>query len=62
MAETPSHAAGQFCWVELIASDQAAARSFYTELFGWDTEEVPMGEDATYTMFHKGGKYTAALY
>ena len=62
MAETPKHEPGTFCWVELGSSDQNAARTFYTALFGWDTEDIPMGENSTYTMFHKGGKYTAALY
>jgi predicted enzyme related to lactoylglutathione lyase len=62
MAETQEHAPGTFCWVELASSDQAAARSFYEELFGWEAEDVSMDESATYTMFHKGGKYTAALY
>lgn len=62
MAETPQHAPGTFCWIELGSSDQDAARSFYTELFGWEAEEVPMDEESSYTMFHKGGKYTAALY
>ena len=62
MAETPQHLPGTFCWVELGSSDQDGARSFYTELFGWEAEEVPMSEDSTYTMFHKAGKYTAALY
>ncbi len=62
MADTPRHSPGTFCWVELASSNQAAARSFYTELFDWDVEEVPMTEGSTYTMFHRGGKYTAALY
>lgn len=62
MAETPEHGAGTFCWIELASSDQDAARSFYSALFGWETEEVPMSEDSSYTMFHIGGKYTAALY
>jgi predicted enzyme related to lactoylglutathione lyase len=62
MADTPKHVAGTFCWIELASSDQAAARTFYSTLFGWEAEEVPMGEDTTYTMFHRGGKYTAAMY
>ncbi|MBT8479674.1 MAG: VOC family protein [Gemmatimonadetes bacterium] len=62
MAETPNHAAGTFCWVELGSSDQGASRSFYSALFGWEVEDLPMSETSTYTMFHKGGKYTAALY
>jgi predicted enzyme related to lactoylglutathione lyase len=62
MAETPKHVAGTFCWVELGSHDQAAARSFYSTLFGWDVKESPMSGESTYTMFRKGDKYTAALY
>jgi len=62
MAEILEHEAGTFCWVELASSDQAAARSFYSALFGWEAEEVPMSEDSNYTMFRMGGKYTAARY
>jgi predicted enzyme related to lactoylglutathione lyase len=62
MADTPRHNAGTFCWVELGSTDQDRARTFYADLFGWKVEDVPMGEQGAYTMFHKGGKYTAALY
>ena len=33
---------GAFSWFELMTSDQAAAKEFYTSLFGWETEEFPM--------------------
>ena len=26
---------GMFCWIELATNDAAAAKSFYTSLFGW---------------------------
>ncbi|MFT5471477.1 MAG: putative enzyme related to lactoylglutathione lyase [Verrucomicrobiales bacterium] len=42
--------AGQFCWNELITSDTEGAKNFYTELFGWKSEEMDMGE-MVYTMF-----------
>lgn len=55
-----SHAPGEFCWVELSTSNQNAAKSFYGELFGWQAEDMPMGPDSVYTMFHIDGKYVAA--
>lgn len=62
MPETPQHAPGTFCWIELGSSDQEAARSFYTSLFGWTADDVPMDEEYSYTMFYKGDHPTAALY
>ena len=53
---TPSHAPGMFCWVELATSDQTAAKSFYTSLFGWTAEDGPMGPGAFYTLFRLHGK------
>ncbi|MGY8687344.1 MAG: VOC family protein, partial [Verrucomicrobiales bacterium] len=35
---------GEFCWNELITSDTGAAKAFYSELFGWETSEMDMGE------------------
>ena len=35
---------GNPCWADIMTSDPAATRAFYTELFGWDAEE-PDEED-----------------
>jgi hypothetical protein len=45
-----------FCWIELATSDQAAAKSFYTSLFGWTAEDSPMGPGQLYTSFRHSGK------
>jgi predicted enzyme related to lactoylglutathione lyase len=41
--------AGEFCWNELMTSDNVAAFDFYTQLFGWkilhEMEMGPMGTD-----------------
>jgi predicted enzyme related to lactoylglutathione lyase len=34
---------GAFSWCELMTTDAAAATRFYTELFGWTTEEMSTG-------------------
>ena len=39
MSEVTTHPVGNFCWAELATSDQSAAKSFYTELFGWKANE-----------------------
>jgi len=54
--------AGNFAWMELATSDQAAAKRFYTSLFGWEANDSPMGPDAVYTMFFLGGRQAGAAF
>ncbi len=42
------------CWTELHTTDPVAATAFYQSVFGWDTEDVPMGE-FTYTVVSPTG-------
>jgi predicted enzyme related to lactoylglutathione lyase len=44
---------GRFSWNELFTTDPAAAKEFYTQLFGWTTQEWPMG-DFDYTIVKAG--------
>lgn len=53
---------GRFCWVELATTDQAGAKGFYGNLFGWAPDDRPIGPDATYTMFKHGGRDAGAAY
>ena len=57
-----TYAPGTFCWADLGTPDAAAAKRFYTALFGWIAEDRPMGPDACYTMLTVGGRSVAALY
>jgi hypothetical protein len=50
---------GVFIWDELLTTDIDAAKSFYTEIFGWKTSDMDMGE-MTYTMFKRAGDVDAA--
>jgi predicted enzyme related to lactoylglutathione lyase len=45
---------GQFSWNELVTTDPAAAAKFYTQLFGWTTQEWP-APDFTYTVVRVAG-------
>ena len=48
--------ANPFVHVELHTSDLPRAREFYTKLFGWKLQDVPMpGGGGTYTMIDVGG-------
>ena len=61
MANIDKHPAGSFCWIELHTSDQPAAKSFYSSLFGWEAHDNPMGiPNDFYTMFKLQGRHPAA--
>lgn len=45
---------GKFCWYELLTSDVAGAKAFYTSLIGWGVEDMPVG-DMQYSMWTKPG-------
>lgn len=60
--ETTGYAPGTFCWVELGTSDSEGAKQFYTDLFGWDFTDNPIGTGMVYTMLKQGGKKVGALY
>lgn len=46
---------GAFSWCELMTTDVAAAKSFYTELLGWSITETPVG-DPPYHIISIGGR------
>jgi predicted enzyme related to lactoylglutathione lyase len=62
MGERERYEPGTFCWVDLMTTDSAGAKAFYGELFGWEAEDMPAGESATYTMLRLSGDYVCALY
>lgn len=61
MGERTSHAPGTFSWVDLATSDGDGAKAFYSELFGWESEDMP-GEAGTYTMFRLDGRDIAGCF
>src|SRR5436189_6393943 len=56
--EKPAPAA--FCSDELATSDQAAAIDFYSKIFGWSANNMPMGPNDFYTIFRLEGRDAAA--
>lgn len=62
MTVTNSHAPGTFSWIELGTSNTTGAKAFYTDLFGWTVNEIPMGEMGIYYIFQKSGRDAAAMY
>ena len=51
----------QIVHVEIPSADSDAQKAFYSALLGWQVNEVPMGDDFTYTMFNTGADMNVAL-
>ena len=46
--------ANPFVHIELSTTDTAKAKQFYSQLFTWKLEDMPMGPDMIYTMVQPG--------
>lgn len=57
-----AHKAGTFCWTELMTTDLAKARPFYSAVLGWTYKEVPMpGGPGPYVMPQVEGRDAAGM-
>lgn len=61
MQVVKSYPNGVFCWVELSTTDQEAAKAFYTGLFGWEVDDVPIEGGGIYSLLQIEGKNVTAL-
>ena len=61
MGERTEYAPGTFSWADLSTTDQVAAKAFYSGLFGWEAEDLPIGDDMSYSMMRLGGRAVAAI-
>ena len=61
MGERTSHPPGTISWTDLETTDQEGAKAFYGGLFGWEYEDMPVGEGATYSMAKLSGRSAAAM-
>ena len=65
MGERTSYPHGTFSWADLSTGDLEGAKRFYGELFGWEFDDVPMGDDEDampYSMAKVDGKTVAAIF
>src|SRR5579885_1585362 len=62
MTNIDHHPPGTFSWVELMTTDQNAAKNFYGSLFGWAAQDTPVAHGSFYTMFQLQGRFTGAAY
>lgn len=61
MGERTQHTPGTFSWADLNTTDQAAAKTFYSALFGWEVTDMPAGEGVVYSMAAIDGRPVAAI-
>jgi predicted enzyme related to lactoylglutathione lyase len=61
MPTRDSYTQGTPNWVDLQTSDQAAAKAFYTHLFGWLYDDQPMPDGQVYSMAVLRGHQVAAI-
>ncbi|SRR5579884_388423 len=62
MSNIEKHSPGSFCWFELGTMDSEAAKKFYSSLFGWSSQDFPMGPAGVYTIFQLNGRDVGATY
>jgi predicted enzyme related to lactoylglutathione lyase len=61
MGERTEYTPGTFSWTDLSTTDPEAAKTFYSELLGWNVVDMPAGDDNVYSMADIGGKSVAAI-
>ncbi len=62
MKKITKHTPGMFSWTDLGTTDPDAAKTFYSELFGWRFEDMPMGDAGFYSMARLEGEDAAAVF
>jgi predicted enzyme related to lactoylglutathione lyase len=61
MGERTQYAPGTFSWTDLNTTDQDAAKTFYSGLFGWEYDDQPAGEGVTYSMARQSHRMVGAI-
>lgn len=61
MGDRTNYTPGTFSWTDLTTTDQAAAKEYYSQLFGWEATDNPVGDDMYYSMMKVDGKEVAAI-
>jgi uncharacterized protein len=61
MGQRTHYTPGTFSWTDLTTPDRDAAETFYGDLFGWEAEDVPVGDRMVYSMMKLDGRHVAAI-
>jgi uncharacterized protein len=62
MGDVEHYPPGAFCWIDLGTNDAPSAKDFYGGLFGWEFDDMPTGEQGTYTVCRLRGRSVCGLY
>jgi len=62
MGEVRDYPDNTFCWIDVGTDDASAAKKFYGRLLGWEFDDLPTGEQGTYSICRLRGKAVAGLY
>lgn len=55
------HPQGLIGWVDLMTPDVEVSRTFYSDLFGWTSTDMPTPMGVDYTQFYKDGQLVAGM-
>lgn len=61
MGERTKYTPGTFSWADVTTTDQDAAKAFYSGLFAWEAEDMPVGDGVFYSMMRLDGRDVAAI-
>jgi predicted enzyme related to lactoylglutathione lyase len=61
MGERTAHKPGTVSWADLSTTDQEGAKAFYSGLFGWEADDLPVGDGAVYSMMRLSGRAVGAI-
>jgi predicted enzyme related to lactoylglutathione lyase len=61
MGTRTTYSPGTFSWTDLSTTDQAAAKEFYAQLFGWEFDDMPAGDGVMYSMAKLDGQFVGAI-
>lgn len=61
MGKRETYEPGTFSWTDLTTSDVDGAKAFYAKVFGWSYEDLPAGDEGTYSMASVDGATVAAI-
>ncbi len=53
---------GSVCWLELGTTDRNGAKNFYSNLFGWEAQDMTMGPEMVYTILRSGRNDVGGAY
>ncbi len=62
MGQVERYPSGTFCWVDLGTSDPQSAKDFYGGLFGWEFDDLPTGDNGTYTICRLNDQRVCGLF